>query len=98
MQTILTESPATAARFLNAGEVVAFPTETVYGLGAAICRPEAVMKIFSAKGRPQDNPLIVHIHGVEELPSVVRDISSDARKLIDSFFPGPLTLVFLKNP
>ncbi|NTU98143.1 MAG: threonylcarbamoyl-AMP synthase [Chlorobiaceae bacterium] len=98
MQTILTESPETAAGFLNRGEVVAFPTETVYGLGAAICHPEAVKKIFLAKGRPSDNPLIVHIRGKEDLPSVAGEISGFARKLIDRFFPGPLTLVFRKNP
>jgi L-threonylcarbamoyladenylate synthase len=98
MQTVLTDSPEKAAEFLNAAEVVAFPTETVYGLGAAICHPEAVGKIFRAKGRPSDNPLIVHIHDLEQLPQVVREISSDARKLIERFFPGPLTLVFKKNP
>lgn len=98
MQTVLTDSPEKAAKFLNAAEVVAFPTETVYGLGAAICHPEAVSKIFKAKGRPSDNPLIVHIHDLEQLPLVVREISSDARKLIERFFPGPLTLIFKKNP
>ncbi len=98
MQTILTESPEIAASILNEGGLVAFPTETVYGLGAAICHPEAIGNIFRAKGRPSDNPLIVHIHDTSALPSVAREIGSDAWKLIEKFFPGPLTLVFRKNP
>jgi L-threonylcarbamoyladenylate synthase len=98
MQTILTCSPETAAAILNRGGVVAFPTETVYGLGAAICHPEAIEGIFRAKGRPRDNPLIVHIHDIGQLPDVAREISSGARKLIEWFFPGPLTLVFRKSP
>lgn len=98
MQTLLTDSPEIAAGFLNRGEVVAFPTETVYGLGASICHPEAVRGIFDAKGRPSDNPLIVHIHDISQLPLVARHIGSEALKLVERFFPGPLTLVLEKNP
>ncbi|NTW69631.1 MAG: threonylcarbamoyl-AMP synthase [Chlorobiaceae bacterium] len=98
MHTILTDSTEDAARLLNSGEVVAFPTETVYGLGACICHPEAIRKIFQAKGRPGDNPLIVHIYSVEQLYDVASDINEGAEKLIARFFPGPLTLVLKKNP
>jgi len=98
MHTILTESTEEAARILNSGEVVAFPTETVYGLGACICHPEAVRKIFQAKGRPNDNPLIVHIYSVEQLCHVASDMSKEVLMLVERFFPGPLTLVVKKNP
>ena len=97
MQTILTDSAEEAADFLNCGGVVAFPTETVYGLGAGICHPEAIKKVFRAKGRPGDNPLIVHIYCLEQLADVASDINSNARVLIERFFPGPLTLVLKKN-
>jgi len=98
MQTILTDSAEEAAAILNSGGVVAFPTETVYGLGAGICHPEAVRQIFQAKGRPGDNPLIVHIFSLEQLIDVAAEIRPDAEKLIEHFFPGPLTLVLKKNP
>ncbi|NMW18944.1 MAG: threonylcarbamoyl-AMP synthase [Chlorobiaceae bacterium] len=98
MQTALTDSTEIAADFLNSGGVVAFPTETVYGLGAGICHPEAISKVFRAKGRPGDNPLIVHIYCLEQLADVAAEINSDARLLIERFFPGPLTLVLKKNP
>ncbi|MBM3422702.1 MAG: threonylcarbamoyl-AMP synthase [Chlorobi bacterium] len=97
MQTIVTDSPEEAAGYLNAGGIVAFPTETVYGLGAGICRPEAVKKIFRAKGRPADNPLIVHIPKPEDIDTVAREIGEAARELIRHFFPGPLTLVLKKS-
>lgn len=97
MQTIVTDSPEEAAGYLNAGGIVAFPTETVYGLGAGICHPEAVKKIFRAKGRPADNPLIVHIPKPEDIDTVAREIGEAARKLIRHFFPGPLTLVLKKS-
>ena len=97
MQTVVTDSPETAARFINKGGIVAFPTETVYGLGAAICHPEAVERIFRAKGRPADNPLIVHIHSPGEILKVASHISSDAKKLVQFFFPGPLTIVLEKK-
>ncbi len=97
MQTTLTDSPEEAAAILKSGRIVAFPTETVYGLGAGIYHLEAIRKIFQAKGRPGDNPLIVHIYSLEQLAEVACDINPEARKLIACFFPGPLTLVLKKN-
>jgi L-threonylcarbamoyladenylate synthase len=84
---------AAAARSLRAGGLVGFPTETVYGLGARADDPDAVRRIFVAKGRPADNPLIVHLAGVDELPRVVATITPLARELARRFLPGPLTLV-----
>ncbi|MFW6386340.1 MAG: L-threonylcarbamoyladenylate synthase [Bacillota bacterium] len=83
------------AALLCKGEVVAFPTETVYGLGADAGKKEAVKKIFVAKGRPADNPLIVHISGREQLFDIISgEISQDASRLMNEFWPGPLTLIF----
>ncbi len=98
MLTTLTDSAEEAAVLLNSGRIVAFPTETVYGLGAGIAHPEAIRQVFLAKGRPGDNPLIVHIYSVEQLPDVASEINPEAKKLIEHFFPGPLTLVLKKNP
>ncbi len=97
MQTIITDSAETAADILNSGGVVAFPTETVYGLGAGIFHPEAIKKVFCAKGRPGDNPLIVHISSIEQLADVAVDINCFAKILIEQFFPGPMTLVLKKH-
>jgi len=97
MQTILTDSPEEAAAILNSGGVVAFPTETVYGLGAGICHPEAILQLFRAKGRPSDNPLIVHLGSIDQLDEVAEALHADARALIEHFFPGPLTLVLQKK-
>lgn len=97
MRTIITTSATTASEFILRNELVAFPTETVYGLGANAFSREAVEKIFKAKGRPADNPLIVHIGELGQLPSVVSKIPSFAEKLMEKFFPGPLTLVLPKN-
>jgi len=97
MHTILTNSAEEAAAILNRGGVVAFPTETVYGLGAGICHQEAIRQVFRAKGRPGDNPLIVHISHVIQLANVANEVNFDAQKLIEHFFPGPLTLVLNKN-
>ncbi|WP_435988963.1 L-threonylcarbamoyladenylate synthase [Rossellomorea sp. LjRoot5] len=83
-----------AAKILQKDEVVAFPTETVYGLGANATSDRAVEKIFKAKGRPSDNPLIVHISNKEQLEGLVEEIPSDAAKLIDAYWPGPLTIIF----
>ncbi|WP_416828077.1 L-threonylcarbamoyladenylate synthase [Ectobacillus polymachus] len=83
-----------AANLLQQGEVVAFPTETVYGLGADAMKNEAVRKIFEAKGRPSDNPLIVHIADAEQLTPIVSSISPLAHVLMETFWPGPLTLIF----
>lgn len=83
-----------AVKLLQNGELVAFPTETVYGLGADATNAEAVKKVYQAKGRPSDNPLIVHITGQDDLTQYVASISVEAKKLMDSFWPGPLTLIF----
>ncbi|UXH43111.1 L-threonylcarbamoyladenylate synthase [Rossellomorea vietnamensis] len=83
-----------AAKILQQDEVVAFPTETVYGLGANATSDTAVEKIFKAKGRPSDNPLIVHISNKEQLEGLVEEIPSDASTLIDAYWPGPLTIIF----
>lgn len=86
-----------AAALIAAGELVAFPTETVYGLGADALHPEASQKIYAAKGRPSDNPLIVHISKFEELISIAKTVPEQARKLSDAFWPGPLTMIVWKN-
>ena len=87
-----------AADLLRAGELVAFPTETVYGLGADARNPAAVAKIFAAKGRPADHPLIVHIPDATHLDRWARDISAAARALAEKFWPGPLTLILKRQP
>jgi L-threonylcarbamoyladenylate synthase len=86
-----------AAEVIRSGGLVAFPTETVYGLGANAYDEKAVIKIFEAKGRPQDNPLIVHVSSVEQVKDCVRSINETARLLIKEFWPGPLTLVMEKS-
>lgn len=88
----------TAAALLRQGELVAFPTETVYGLGADASNPDAVAKIFAAKGRPADHPLIVHIPGIEHLERWARDIPPTAYALAKTFWPGPLTLILKRQP
>ncbi|MEP7337628.1 MAG: L-threonylcarbamoyladenylate synthase [Acidobacteriota bacterium] len=98
MNTKITQSPSIAARYIAYGEAVAFPTETVYGLGANIFNEEAIRKIFEAKGRPTDNPLIAHIADLSQMTAIARDIPPVAHKLIEAFFPGPLTLVLPKHP
>ena len=87
------ESILQAAALLQRGELVALPTETVYGIAADARNGEAVRKIFEAKGRPQDNPLIVHICGMEMLRGIVSEVPERARKLAEAFWPGPLTMV-----
>lgn len=88
---------AKAGEILKCGGLVAFPTETVYGLGANALNEDAAMKTYAAKGRPSDNPLIVHIADVEDLPIVARNISDKAMQIIERFWPGPLTLIFEKQ-
>ncbi len=87
-----------AVRLLQAGDLVAFPTETVYGLGADAANPEAVAKIFAAKGRPADHPLIVHLAGAGHLDQWARDIPQAAWDLAEAFWPGPLTLILKRAP
>jgi len=86
-----------AAETIKNGGLVAFPTETVYGLGADGLNAKAVKSIFEAKGRPSDNPLILHISGTEQLVSIVKNVNETAKALMDAFWPGPLTLVMEKT-
>lgn len=88
---------ADAARRLRAGELVAFPTETVYGLGADARNPAAVRRIFEAKGRPADHPLIVHLPDAEGMLDWARDIPCEAIALAHAFWPGPLTLILRRD-
>ena len=83
----------TAAAIIKRGGLVGIPTETVYGLGANGLDPEAVKKIFAAKGRPQDNPLILHIHDAGQLPDFCREMPESALLLAERFWPGPLTMI-----
>ena len=92
------ESIALAAKLLQQGGLVALPTETVYGIAADARNGEAVKKIFEAKGRPQDNPLIVHICGMEMLHGIVSEVPERAKKLAAAFWPGPLTMVMPRGP
>lgn len=87
------KTPAIAAELIRQGELVAIPTETVYGLGADGLKEAAVAKIFEAKGRPQDNPLILHIWGASQMELFCHDIPQAAYALADAFWPGPLTMV-----
>jgi L-threonylcarbamoyladenylate synthase len=92
--TILTSTElAPAIRALQDGQLVAFPTETVYGLGADGLNDAACRRIFAAKGRPSDNPLILHVLGPEDLEGLVADVPLSAQKLMAAFWPGPLTVV-----
>lgn len=92
------ESIQKAAGLLRRGQVVAIPTETVYGLAASALNQAAVEKIFAAKGRPQDNPLIVHISSLEMLPQAAREFPPQAERLAKAFWPGPLTMVLPRAP
>ena len=85
------------AKLLKEGNTVIFPTETVYGLGANALDENAVKKIYEAKGRPSDNPLIVHISSKEEVYKLANDISDKAKVLMSKFWPGPLTMIFKKK-
>lgn len=88
----------TAAKHLLSGDLVAFPTETVYGLGACAFQEEAIAKIFQVKGRPSDNPLIIHLSNLDQLSLVARDIPEEFYLLYKAFCPGALTLVLPKHP
>ena len=94
----MTQDFSRAVQLLQAGGLVAFPTETVYGLGADAANPEAVAKIFAAKGRPADHPLIVHLPGAAHLDRWARDIPAVAWELAEAFWPGPLTLILKRAP
>ena len=87
----------TAAKILQEGGLVAFPTETVYGLGGNGLDSAACEKIYLAKGRPSDNPLILHISEIEELDRIAAEVSPKAKQLMDAFWPGPLTMIFKKK-
>lgn len=86
-----------AGAIIRDGGLVAFPTETVYGLGGNALDPEASKKIYAAKGRPSDNPLIVHIADITDIEKIVVDFSDEAKKLADAFWPGPLTMILNKS-
>lgn len=87
-----------AAAFIKKGELVAFPTETVYGLGADILQPDAIEKIFIAKGRPQENALLVHVSNMEQVKSLITEVSPTAEKLMEQFWPGPLSIIMTARP
>lgn len=89
---------ALAAELLKGGGIVAIPTETVYGIAASALDGAAVKKIFEAKGRPQDNPLIVHIDRLEMLEGLVGSVPERAKKLAEAFWPGPLTMILPRGP
>ena len=86
-----------AGRIIRAGGLVAFPTETVYGLGGDAENPLASRKIYEAKGRPSDNPLIVHIAEISQLKEIASHLPKEAEKLAEAFWPGPLTMIVDKN-
>ena len=95
-QNIDTDVIREAGEIIRAGGLVAFPTETVYGLGGDALNPESSKKIYAAKGRPSDNPLIIHIASMEALPAIVREVPETAKKLAKAFWPGPLTMILSK--
>ncbi len=97
METLLTDSPETAAAFIRNGGIVAFPTETVYGLGANVFDAAAVGKIFAAKKRPADNPLIAHIAERAQIDILGKEFTRCADRFIGRFFPGPLTIVVKRS-
>lgn len=86
-----------AGEIIRQGGLVAFPTETVYGLGGDALNPESSKKIYAAKGRPSDNPLIIHIADMEHLERITKDIPQSAYQLADAFWPGPLTMILPKS-
>ena len=92
-ETVLQE----AGRIIKEGGLVAFPTETVYGLGGDALNKESSRKIYEAKGRPSDNPLIVHICNMDDLKPIVEEIPEDVYRLAEAFWPGPLTIIMKKS-
>ena len=93
-----TEAIERAGEIIRKGGLVAFPTETVYGLGADVFNEQAVMRVFEVKGRPANNPLPIQIASKDDLPRLVSGIPSVAERLMEEFWPGPLTLVFSACP
>ena len=99
VKSVTPESLNEAGEIIRGGGLVAFPTETVYGLGADALNGEAVRGIFAAKGRPGDNPLIVHVSEASQIPGLIRgEIPTAARALMNAYWPGPMTLIFPKAP
>lgn len=96
-ENIWPDKLARAGEILKNGGLVAFPTETVYGLGADALDARASAKIYAAKGRPSDNPLIVHIADMKDLSGITAEIPAEAGKLAEAFWPGPLTMILRKN-
>ena len=92
-----TEDIKKAAEIIKSGGLVAFPTETVYGLGANALNEDAVKSIFKAKGRPSDNPLIIHVADKGDITPLVKEVTPKAKALIDAFFPAPLTIILQKS-
>ena len=92
-----TEQMTEAGSLIRMGELVAFPTETVYGLGGDALYPKAAQKIYEAKGRPSDNPLIVHVAEFSDLERIAKEVPPQAKLLSDAFWPGPLTMIVAKN-
>ena len=97
MRTEIGNDITAAAEYLQAGELVAIPTETVYGLAANTLNEDAVLKIYAAKNRPQFNPLIMHVASFEQAKRYIKDISAEAELLAAAFWPGPLTMLFNKQ-
>ena len=97
VKPVCEESIREAADIIRGGGLVGMPTETVYGLGANALDENAVKRIFEAKGRPGDNPLIVHVSSVDEIAPLVREIPDAAKKLMAAFWPGPMTLILPKS-
>lgn len=97
METVLTFDPIEAAGYVKRGGIVAFPTETVYGLGANVFDATAVGRIFEAKMRPADNPLIAHVSDISQIGRLAPTVTESAKKLIEAFFPGPLTVVLERS-
>ncbi len=96
LKTQLLDDVAQAAEFLRLGKLVAFPTETVFGLGADASNPHAIERLFAAKGRPADNPLIVHVGAIEDWPLAASELPDIARRILELFSPGPVSVVVAK--
>lgn len=98
IKTVVLDSVIEAATMLREGKLVAFPTETVYGLGARLFDEEGIRSVFQAKGRPSDNPLIVHVSSLLQVEAIAQEIPSIFYRLAQLFWPGPLTVVLKKQP